>query len=370
MDFVEHPDFIFKDPSDINDLNESKTRYKSRKIYDDNTLAQMREKLDKDQLVVFETCVNFAMSIKKAKGSTGYSSKPPLPVIQGGTGLGKNFAIETISQHIEEVLRTPGDNSIHPYIIKTAFTDTAAANIKGQTLHHALSFGSANEFFSLSDIDRDGRRAELENLRIEIVDEFSMIKCDMLYQLDLRLKEVKNNQEVPFGEVAVVLFGDILQLRPVRASFVMEEPKNEMFQLAHLIKPLWQMFEVITLQTNHRQGKYHSYAELLHRARIGNLNEEDKYFLQKRVRHPNHPDIPTDALVLTCTNAEMNRIIDAKLSFLSEEEYVIAESSYSETKSQIRPKTDPNGTISGTPLQHELKLKIGAKVIITYNVDT
>ena len=99
MNLVDHPDFVFKDPSEVSDLDENKTRYKSIQIDDDITLAEMREKLDKDQLVVFETCVNFAMSIKKAKGSTGYSSKPPLPVIQGGTGLGKNFAIETISQH-------------------------------------------------------------------------------------------------------------------------------------------------------------------------------------------------------------------------------------------------------------------------------
>ena len=67
-------------------------------------------------------------------------------------------------------------------MIKAAFTGTAAANIKGQTLHNAFTFSFGNEFFSLSDKARDERRALLENLKVVIIDEFSMIKADMLYQ--------------------------------------------------------------------------------------------------------------------------------------------------------------------------------------------
>ena len=69
-----------------------------------NFPPEMREKLDKDQLIVFETCVDYAISIKKLKKNTGYSIKPPLIVVQGGAGSGKSFVIEAISQHMEKIL--------------------------------------------------------------------------------------------------------------------------------------------------------------------------------------------------------------------------------------------------------------------------
>ena len=46
---------------------------------------------------------------------------------------------------------------------------------------------------------------------VVIIDEYSMIKADMLYLLDLRLKEIKQRTDLPFGGVAVFLLGDILQ---------------------------------------------------------------------------------------------------------------------------------------------------------------
>ena len=116
-----------------------------------------------------------------------------------------------------------------------------------------------------------------------IIDEYSMIKSDMLYQLDLRLKEVKQNPKKPFGGVSLFLFGDILQLRPVKASYIFEEPKSESFSLNHLINPLWKLFDVVMLVTNHRQGEDREYAEMLNRIRVGDINEEDIRKLEDRV---------------------------------------------------------------------------------------
>ena len=132
--------------------------------------------------------------------------------------------IDVMSQQLETILRTSGDDPTHPYIIRAAFTGTAAANIQGQTLHSAFSFNFGNEFLSLSDKSRDERRKLLENLTFVIIDEFSMIKADMLYQLDLRLKEIKQRADIPFGGVSVFLFGDLMQLRPVKARYILKDP--------------------------------------------------------------------------------------------------------------------------------------------------
>ena len=83
-------------------------------------------------------------------------------------------------------------------------------------MHSAFSFAYGNEYFSLSDKKRDKNRTILQNLRAVIIDEVSMIKADQLYQLDLRLREVTQKPDKVFGNVAVFLFGDILQLRPCK----------------------------------------------------------------------------------------------------------------------------------------------------------
>ena len=291
-------------------------------------------------------------------------------VIQGGAGTGKSTVIDVLSQHLERIFRRPGDNPDHPYIIKAAFTGTAAANIKGQTLHSAFSFSFGNEFFSLSDKSREERRSQLENLQVVIIDEFSFIKADMLYLLDLRLKEVKQVSDVPFGGVSIFFFGDILQLRPVCATYIFEEPISEKFKLVFHANSLWKKFKFVILQTNHRQGEDKVYADLLNRIRKGDIIEEDIKILTERVRHSNHPEIPKDALVITCTNKEVNRINEERLAMIHEEEYLFESINRGINQKGFSPKTDPSGAVIGTPLQKTLKLKVGAKVMLTYNLNT
>ena len=93
-----------------------------------------------------------------------------------------------------------------------------------------LSFG--NDYKPLHDKIRDHRRRVLENLVFLIIDEISMVKADMLYQLDLRFRELKQEPNLPFGGVAVFLFGDIMQLRPVQARYIFEQPSNTVYHIS------------------------------------------------------------------------------------------------------------------------------------------
>ena len=192
----------------------------------------------------------------------------------------------------------------------------------------------------------------------------------MLYLLDLRLREIKQVNDVPFGGVSIFFFGDILQLRPVCSAYIFEEPINENFKLAHLVASLWSKFKIVLLKTNHRQGEDKLYADLLNRVRIGEIKEEDIQALQKRVRRENDPDIPKDALVVTCTNKEVNRINEERLEAIDNIEYKNESLNQKNSKKLFQPKTDSSGAVSGTPLQKTLRLKIGAKVMLTYNLDT
>ena len=200
---TEHPDFIFKDPSDISDDRPTGSPFKHIDLYDDDTLLSMSRNLDEDQRMFLEIGVSLAKNVVKSKKSKQKSYSQELLVVQGGAGSGKSLVIDVLSQQIEKILRSPGDNPEHPYCLKAAFTGTAAANIKGQTLHSAFSFSFGNDFFSLGDKKRDERREQLSNLEVVIIDEFSFIKADMLYLLDLRLREVKQEPDKLFGGVSI-----------------------------------------------------------------------------------------------------------------------------------------------------------------------
>ena len=127
----------------------------------------------------------------------------PLVIVHGGAGTGKSTVIDVLSQMLEKIFRQAGDDPNHPYIIRAAFTGNAALIIRGQTLHSAFNFPYGNEVLSLSDKIRDQRRKLLQNLRAVIIDEISLVKSDLLYQLHFRLSKDIFQNDLPFGGVAV-----------------------------------------------------------------------------------------------------------------------------------------------------------------------
>ena len=335
-------------------------------------LTSETRKLDEDQRLIVDIGISFAQNIRKAALRKFPSTlpKPPLIVGHGGAGCGKSFVINLMTQWQERILRESGDDPNQPYILKCAFTGTAASIINGQTLHNAFSFSFGNEYFSLSDKTRDARRRSLKNLKIVIIDEFSMVKADMLYQLDLRLKELKETPDVPFGGVAVFLFGDLLQLKPTAARYIFDEPANQQFQISHAIESLWQKFEVVNLTHNHRQGKDKEFASLLNRIRVGNATDEDFELLETRIMKQNDQGIPKDALYLSAVNADVNKINEEKLEALESTLLTIQATVKHRTVKKHKPSITNAGTIKNTPLQYLLKLKIGSRIMLTHNLDT
>ena len=141
---------------------------------------------------------------------------------------------------------------MYPYILRGSFTGLASENIKGSTLTSMFNLSFGNKLSAMSDAMRDRKRTQLQNLKILIIDEYSMVKVDMFYQIDSRLNEIMLSQE-PFGGIAVVLFGNLLQLAPVGSRYIIEKPICEQWQLGHELQNLWELFLPIKLTYNHRQ---------------------------------------------------------------------------------------------------------------------
>ena len=102
------------------------------------------------------------------------------------------------------------------------------------------------------------------------------------------MQEITEKIGTPFGGLAVFVFGDMMQLKPCMGRFICEEPLNKDFRMTHALSPRWEMFKVILLENNHRQGNDKTYAELLNRLRVGKHTKEDIALLKTRCRKKNH----------------------------------------------------------------------------------
>ena len=122
--------------------------------------------------------------------------------LTGKAGTGKSTFLRHICDEVKK------------RFVVLAPTGVAAMNVKGQTIHSffGLSYGvqGPNNYGS---IDKD--RIELLNkIDTIIIDEVSMVRCDMVDVMDRMLRRHRNDPH-PFGGVQVVFVGDLFQLPPV-----------------------------------------------------------------------------------------------------------------------------------------------------------
>ena len=294
--------------------------------------------------------------------------KPPLIKMHGGAGSGKSTVIKAISAMCEYWMALHNNDSDpdRPAVVKLAPTGRAASEIDGLTLHSALNFKFGNEYTSLPDQLREQRRNQLSNLTILIVDEMSMVKADLLYQLYLRLKEIMQT-DLDFGGISVILAGDLPQLRPINGSWIFEPPRGERNKDAYEVYSLWDLFEPLELTFNHRQGSDKEYADLLNRVRIGAHTKEDEMILKSRLSD----ELPDDALYVYGKNAPVRQRNEEYLAKLDGDMEVFKATNVPPkgTKS-FRAKIGKDGRVGESPFLNELKLKVGARTMLTFNVAT
>jgi hypothetical protein len=136
------------------------------------------------------------------------------------------------------------------------------------------------------------------------------------------------------------------------------------------LDPLWETFDVVKLNQNHRQGDDKAFADMLNRIRMGDETSDDLQLLSTRIKSRNDPTIPKDAVSIFATNAQVNRMNEFCLEQLETEEIVVKAKVSHKTMKNYKPLLKNDGSIHGTSLQNILKIKKGAKVMLTYNLRT
>ncbi|XP_031789136.1 ATP-dependent DNA helicase pfh1-like [Nasonia vitripennis] len=204
--------------------------------------------------------------------------------ISGPGGTGKSFLIETIVAW-NKIIRNK-ETAV------TAPTGIAAYNVSGLTIHRLLHLpvehGCTAKYKELSPAALKQIRQSLENVDLIIIDEISMVSNITLMYIHLRLTEIFNTSECDdgwFGKIHIIVFGDLLQLPPVRENFAfVEVAKKDIEKYIGAINSfnLWTLFEYDELTINMRQKNDNQYNEILSRLRLGFLTDIDINVLQQR----------------------------------------------------------------------------------------
>ena len=88
--------------------------------------------------------------------------------------------------------------------------------------------------------------AKLFRLQLIIIDEISLVGSRSLNRINSRLQQVFKSK-VPFGNIPVIVFGDLNQLRPVRDSYIFD-PKDKQQPLENMSSTIllshFKMFEL------------------------------------------------------------------------------------------------------------------------------
>ena len=114
-------------------------------------------------------------------------------------------------------------NTTHKKTVVLAPTGIAALNVKGQTIHSF--FGFPPKPLDRSEIKKRRDRRLYKKMEVLIIDEISMVRADILDNIDYFLR-VNRENPYPFGGVQVVLFGDLFQLPPIVSS----EAEKQLFE--------------------------------------------------------------------------------------------------------------------------------------------
>ncbi len=261
--------------------------------------------------------------------------------ITGRAGTGKSTLLQLFK------------NTTHKKVVVLAPTGVAALNVQGQTVHSFFRF--PGKPITKRDIKKLRNRKLYLNMEVLVIDEISMVRADMLDNIDYFLQLNRENP-APFGGLQVIFFGDLFQLPPVVSSDVEQALFKDYYNSPYFFsaKLFKQGFEIemIELRKTYRQESRH-FLRLLDAVRLNQFDMDDLEDLNER--HLPLFEIEDYYITLSTRNRIVDQINDRRLARLLIDEY-----SYSAI---ITGKFDPRFY----PADPILRLKVGAQVMFVKN---
>ena len=252
-------------------------------------------------------------------------------------------------------------------------TGVAAMNAKGTTINSFFQLppgsffpgdiGLQNlqeGFVSISSVVNDlsytNDKLKLFNeLELLVIDEVSMVRCDVMDMIDALLRSVRKNSN-PFGGLQLLLIGDLYQLPPVT--------KREDWTVLSMVYPSPYFFDSIIVRQHplvqielnkvFRQTE-ETFIKILNDIRNNQITDEDLKLLNQRFDPDLKDDRDINPIIITSHNAEANLINKQKLDELEGEVYTFDAEVSGEFKEL------------GLQAEQQLALKVGAQVMFIKN---
>ena len=253
-------------------------------------------------------------------------------------------------------------------MVVVAPTGVAAINAGGVTIHSffQMSFGPQIpqnpdqprlEPVLAAGIKRFSREKIniMRSLDLLVIDEISMVRADILDEIDAVLRRYKNRYK-PFGGVQLLMIGDLQQLAPVvkEDEWQILKPYYDtcFFFSSHALKR--SRFIGIELKHIFRQSDQR-FIDLLNNVRENRMDEATLQELNKRYIPGFNPEEKEGYITLTTHNYQSQQINDSKLGKLSAKSHRFKAEVKGEFPEYSYP-TDP-----------DLELKIGSQVMFVKN---
>jgi ATP-dependent exoDNAse (exonuclease V) alpha subunit len=192
-------------------------------------------------------------------------------------------------------------------------------------------------------------------LELLIIDEISMVRCDLLDVIDALLRAFRQNNN-PFGGVQVVMIGDAFQLPPIAQNDqweILKEHYETPFFFSSLVMKE-NPPQYIELEKIYRQSDK-DFIDLLNRIRVNQVTPEDIELLNSRFI----PALVKDQNLNYITLATHNRIVD-EINYTRLNELQTPLKVYT----AITEGEFPDAMY---PTDYELKLKEGAQIMFIKN---
>lgn len=246
-------------------------------------------------------------------------------------------------------------------MVVLAPTGVAAINAQGQTIHSFFQLSTGpivpglaakeNSYFKMS----KDKKNIIRTLDLLVIDEISMVRCDLLDAVDRELRKYKGIN-MPFGGVQLLLIGDLQQLAPVAkdSEWDMLSPyyPTPYFFASHAL----QQTKYVTIELKHIYRQQDAeFISILSKIRSNQADEACLHALNARYISQFTPPDNEGWIRLTTHNNMAHRYNEDRLSSLASKPM------------SFRAEVEGNFPENNYPADALLTLKKGAQVMFIKN---